>query len=62
MEVIGGKQRREDCSFFRLHWEEETARRWELQEEEAAFEGTGGGVNCVRGRHQTRGAVIDEEL
>ena len=32
MEVIGSERRREDSSFFELHWEEETARRWELQE------------------------------
>ena len=32
MEVIGSEQRQEDSSFFKLHWEEETARRWELQE------------------------------
>ena len=32
MEVIGSEQRQEDPSFFKLHWEEETARRWELQE------------------------------
>ena len=32
MEVIGSEQRQEDSSFFELHWEEETARRWELQE------------------------------
>ena len=32
MEVIGSEQRLEDLSFFKLHWEEETARRWELQE------------------------------
>ena len=33
MEVIGSEQRREDPSFFKPHWEEETARRRELQEE-----------------------------
>ena len=32
MEVIGSEQRQEDPSFFKPHWEEETARRWELQE------------------------------
>ena len=32
MEVIGSEQQQEDPSFFKLHWEEETARRWELQE------------------------------
>ena len=32
MEVIGSEQRQEDPSFFKLHWEEETARRRELQE------------------------------
>ena len=32
MEVIGSEQRQEDSSFFKLHWEEETARRRELQE------------------------------
>ena len=30
MEVIGSEQRQEDPSFFKLHWEEETARRWKL--------------------------------
>ena len=33
MEVIGSKQRQEDRSFFKLHWEEETARRWEPLDE-----------------------------
>ena len=32
MEVIGSEQRQEDPSFFKPHWEEETARRRELQE------------------------------
>ena len=32
MEVIGSEQRQEDPSFFELHWEEETARRWERRE------------------------------
>ena len=32
MEVIGSEQRREDPSFFKPYWEEETARRRELQE------------------------------
>ena len=32
MEVIGSEQRQGDSSFFKPHWEEETARRWELQE------------------------------
>ena len=32
MEVIGSEQRQEDPSFFKLHWEEETARRWEIRE------------------------------
>ena len=32
MEVIGSEQRQEDPLFFKLHWEEETARRWELKE------------------------------
>ena len=34
MEVIGSEQRQEDPSFFELHWEEETARRWEIQEDQ----------------------------
>ena len=34
MEVIGGDQRREDGSFFRLHWEEETARRGDFRKRE----------------------------
>ena len=32
MEVIGSEQRQEDPAFFKPHWEEETARRRELQE------------------------------
>ena len=32
MEVIGSEQRQGDSSFFKPYWEEETARRRELQE------------------------------